>query len=52
VVSTRTGYAAHVGFVANVNADGSIDLISGNWARRVSDAPIPRRAIVGIVDVK
>ncbi len=52
VVTTRIGYAAHVGFVANVNADGSIDLISGNWGRRVSDAPIPRRAIVAFVDVK
>ena len=52
VVATRIGYAAHVGFVANLNADGSIDLISGNWGRRVSDAPIPRRAVVAFVDVK
>ncbi len=52
VVTTRMGYAAHVGFVANVNADGSIELVSGNWGRRVSDAPIPRRAVVAFVDVR
>ena len=51
VVSTRIGYAAHVGFVAGVHADGSIDLISGNWGRRVSDAPVARRAVVAFVDV-
>ena len=51
VVTTRIGYAAHVGFVAGVNADGSIDLISGNWGRRVSDAPVQRRSVVAFVDV-
>ena len=51
VVTTRIGYAGHVGFVADVRADGSIDLISGNWGRRVSDAPVPRRAVVAFVDV-
>ncbi len=52
VVTTRIGYAAHVGFVASVSADGSIDLISGNGGRRMSDAPIPPRAVVAFVDVR
>jgi len=30
VVTTRVGYAAHVGFVSGVNPDGSIELVSGN----------------------
>jgi hypothetical protein len=39
VVTTRIGYAAHVDFIANFNADGSIDLISGNLgAARVGRA--------------
>ena len=52
VVNTRVGHAAHVGFVANVNEDGSIELISGNWARRVSDSTVSRRSVVAIVDVE
>jgi uncharacterized protein (TIGR02594 family) len=51
VVTTRVGYAAHVGFVSGVRSDGSIDLVSGNWGRRVSDAPVPRRSVVAFVDV-
>ena len=46
VVTTRVGYAAHVGFVANVNEDGSIELISGDWAQAgvgfVRAAPLDR----------
>ncbi len=52
VVTTRIGYAAHVGFVSGVRSDGSIELISGNWGRRVSDAPFPRRSVVAFVDVR
>jgi len=52
VVSTRFGYAAHVGFVARVNADGSIELVSGNWGHRVADATVSRRIVVAFVDVK
>lgn len=52
VVTTRVGYAAHVGFVSGVRSDGSIELISGNWGHRVSDAPFPRRAVVAFVDVR
>lgn len=52
VVSTRYGYEGHVGFVAGVNADGSIRLISGNWGRRVGDASISRRTVVAFVEVR
>jgi len=31
VVATRVGYAAHLGFVSGVNAEGPIELVSGNW---------------------
>jgi uncharacterized protein (TIGR02594 family) len=51
VVTTRVGYAAHVGFVSGVRSDGSIELVSGNWGRRVADAPFPRRSVVAFVDV-
>jgi uncharacterized protein (TIGR02594 family) len=52
VVTTRVGYAAHVGFVAGVNADGSIELVSGNWGRRVADSTVSRRLVVAFVDVR
>lgn len=52
VVTTRIGYAAHVGFVSGVRSDGSIELVSGNWGHRVSDAPFPRRSVVAFVDVR
>jgi len=52
VLGTRRGYAGHVGFVAGVNADGSIRLISGNWGRRVGDATISRRQVVAFVEVQ
>ena len=52
VVTTRVGYAAHVGFVSSVNPDGSIKLVSGNWGRRVADATVSRRLVVAFVDVK
>ncbi len=51
VVTTRIGYAAHVGFVSNVNTDGTIELISGNWGRRVSNVPVSRRSVVAFIDV-
>ncbi len=51
VVSTRYGYAGHLGFVAGVNSDGSIRLISGNWGHRVADANIARRSVVAFVQV-
>ncbi len=52
VVTTSLGYAAHVGFVAGVNADGSIELVSGYWGRRVADASVSRRFVVAFVDVR
>jgi uncharacterized protein (TIGR02594 family) len=52
VISTRRGYAGHVGFVTGVNPDGSIRLISGNWSRRVADASISRRSVVAFVEVR
>ena len=52
VVTTRVGYAAHVGFVSGVNPDGSIELVSGNWGRRVADTTVSRRLVVAFVDVR
>ena len=52
VISTSYGRQGHVGFVKGVNADGSIELISGNWGRKVGDAHIPRRQVVAFVDVE
>lgn len=51
IVSTRYGREGHVGFVAAVNVDGSIRLISGNWGHRVGDAMIARRSVVAFVEV-
>jgi len=52
VLSTRRGCAGHAGFVAGVNADDSIRLISGNWGRRVADATISQRQVVAFVEVR
>ena len=40
----------HVGFVAGVEPDGSIVLLSGNWGHRVARARLPRAAFVAVVD--
>lgn len=52
VIRTRRGWAGHVGFVAGVEPDGSIRLISGNWGHRVADAIIPRNAVMAFVEVR
>lgn len=52
VISTSYGWAGHVGFVTGVNSDGSIQLISGNWGRRVAQTNIARRLVVAFVEVK
>jgi len=52
VIRTRRGWAGHVDFVAGVEPDGSIRLISGNWGHRVADAIIARNAVVAFVEVR
>ena len=52
VISTRAGRAGHVGLVENVEPDGSIRLISGNWGHRVAESIISRRAVVAFVGVE
>jgi uncharacterized protein (TIGR02594 family) len=52
VIGTRRGWAAHVGVVSGVEADGSIRLISGNWGRRVAEATVSRRSVVAFVAVE
>jgi uncharacterized protein (TIGR02594 family) len=52
VISTSYGRQGHVGFIKGVNPDGSIELISGNWGRRVGDAHIPRRQVFAFVDIQ
>lgn len=41
----------HVGFVAGIERDGSIDLVSGNWGHRVAAARVPRGEFVAFVAV-
>jgi uncharacterized protein (TIGR02594 family) len=52
VLGTRRGWAAHVGVVSGVEADGSIRLISGNWGARVAEATVSRRSVVAFVAVQ
>ncbi len=49
---SRRGWASHVGVVSNVDRDGSIHLISGNWGRRVAEAVVPRGSVIAFVAVR
>jgi len=49
VMRTRRGAAGHVGIVARVNSDGSIEIVSGNWNRRVARSVILRRSVTAFV---
>ena len=49
VMRTRRGYAGHVGVVARVNPDGSIEIVSGNWNRRVARSVIARGSVTAFV---
>jgi uncharacterized protein (TIGR02594 family) len=51
VMRTRRGPAGHVGIVAGVNADGSIEIISGNWRDRVARSTISRAAATAFVRI-
>ena len=50
VLSGRRGYASHVGFFAGYR-NGQMLMVSGNWGRRVSLAPIPRRSVSAFIGV-
>ena len=52
VVRTRRGYAGHVGIVERINADGSIEIVSGNWSRRVARARSGRGQVTAFVAVR
>jgi uncharacterized protein (TIGR02594 family) len=52
VMRTRRGPFGHVGFVEGVEADGSIDLLSGNWGHRVARGRVGRGMIVAFVAVR
>ena len=52
VMRTRRGYAGHVGIVERVLPDGSVEIISGNWGRRVARAIIPRGMVTAFVEVR
>jgi uncharacterized protein (TIGR02594 family) len=43
--------ARHVGFVAGVEPDGSIELLSGNWGHRVARTRVSRAAFVAFVAI-
>jgi uncharacterized protein (TIGR02594 family) len=51
VMRTRRGPAGHVGIVEKVEADGSIEIISGNWAGRVARSTILRAAATAFVRI-
>lgn len=50
VLSTRRGWAGHVGLVAGIHGD-LIEMISGNWGHRVSRALVPMRSFVAFIGV-
>jgi uncharacterized protein (TIGR02594 family) len=52
VMRTRRGPYGHVGFVEGVEADGAIDLLSGNWGHRVALGRVPQSMIVVFVEVR
>ncbi len=52
VMATRRGAAGHVGIVAGVAGDGSVEIISGNWGRRVARAIVPRAMVTAFVEVR
>ncbi len=52
VMRTRRSAAGHVGIVERIEGEGSILIISGNWAHRVARAVIPRGLVVAFVEVK
>ena len=49
VMRTRRGPAGHVGIVEGVEADGSIDIISGNWSNHVAHGVISRGQVTAFV---
>jgi uncharacterized protein (TIGR02594 family) len=51
VMRTRRAAFGHVGFVEAIEADGSIELLSGNVRNRVARAREPAAAFVAFVDV-
>jgi uncharacterized protein (TIGR02594 family) len=50
VMSTRRGRAHHVGIVTGIFAD-AVEIISGNWGRRVARALVPLSAIDAFIGV-
>ncbi len=52
VMRTRREYAGHVGIVERMLPDGSVEIISGNWGRRVARAIIPRGMVTAFVRVR
>ena len=52
VMRTRRGPGGHVGIVERVNADDSIEIVSGNWSRRVARAVISRWQVTAFVAVR
>ncbi len=49
VMRTRRGYAGHVGVVERIMPDGSVEIISGNWGRRVARAIVPRWQVTAFI---
>jgi hypothetical protein len=51
ILRTRRGAFGHIGFVEQIEPDGSIVLLSGNWGRRVARSLAPRSAVTAFVAV-
>ncbi len=52
VMRTRREYAGHVGIVERMLPDGSVEIISGNWGRRVARAIVPRAMVTAFIAVR
>jgi len=49
VMRTRRGYAGHVGVFVGLAAAGDVEIVSGNWGRRVARSVISRRSVTAFV---
>jgi uncharacterized protein (TIGR02594 family) len=49
VMRTRRGVAGHVGVFVGFDAAGNVEIVSGNWSRRVARSVIPRWTVTAFV---
>ena len=49
VVATRRGYAGHVGVFVGFTPGGGVQIVSGNWSRRVAYGVVSRRSVTAFI---